>query len=199
MNAPAERRENGLIAYLYGLANKEGESRAELAALRRGLSDDPGRSLGMYQYIARYVPTHANTWEHNTHYLIASLFALHPKPWRTDDAEQAARHNFGASFDLLNSKVESGSIEKRFVALLNADREELPEHLRHAVSLLKAHDVVVDYASLLRDVRAWDAENRWVQRLWARAFWGAAHKQERGTASEAGTSEGADPASEAQE
>ena len=57
------------------------------------------------------------------------------------------------------------------MALLNAHPDELGRHLRHAVSLLKAHEVPIDWAQLLRDVQEWTYEGRPVQLDWARAFW----------------------------
>ena len=193
MKAPTGHQKRDLIPYLYSLTNDKGESRAILAALRRGLGLKPGIELGMYRYIASHVPEDTHGWQHDAHYMVASLFALHPAPWPVDTTEQGNPHNFGASFAWLNTKSSSESIEKRFVALLNADREELPEHLRHAVSLLKAHEVPVDYARLLWDVRAWDAESRRVQRFWARAFWGATNEPARETSAQSNTTQAAEP------
>ena len=62
--------------------------------------------------------------------------------------------------------------EKRFVALLNCHQEDLPDHLRHAVSLLRSKEIPIDWARLLRDLRWWHREDKRVQRDWARAFWG---------------------------
>jgi CRISPR type I-E-associated protein CasB/Cse2 len=106
-------------------------------------------------------------------YLVASLFALwhqgRDQP-RTVSGERFT--NLGISFRLLPEEVRTGSVEGRFRALLNADREELSEHLRHAISLLRANDVAVDWSRLFRDVRNWRSDDRWVQREWARAYWG---------------------------
>jgi CRISPR system Cascade subunit CasB len=68
---------------------------------------------------------------------------------------------------------ESESIEKRFVALLNSDEDDLPLHLRHAVSLLAAASIPLDWTRLLLDVQAWGHPERYVQRQWSRDFWGA--------------------------
>ena len=64
------------------------------------------------------------------------------------------------------------SVDRRFTVLLGANREDLPQHLRHAVSLLKSKDVPVDWARLLDDLKWWDDDDRRVQRRWAKAFWG---------------------------
>ena len=62
-------------------------------------------------------------------------------------------------------------MEKRFVALLASPWEDLPEHLRHAIALLKAESVSIDYVQLLKHLIRWNAESRFVQRTWARSFW----------------------------
>jgi CRISPR system Cascade subunit CasB len=66
----------------------------------------------------------------------------------------------------------SASVERRFTALLDCHADELPGHLRHAVSLLKSKGVPVDWRVLLADVQWWGHGDRFVQREWAREFWG---------------------------
>jgi CRISPR system Cascade subunit CasB len=169
VSTPTAQQAAPFIAYLYSLAGKE--DRAALAALRRGLGRAPGTAMEMHRYVTRHVPDDVEGWRRDAYYLIAALFALHPEPWT--DPPGGLGSNLGASFASLRMHTESESTEKRFVALLSAHRDDLPEHLRHSVSLLKAHEVRVDWAQLLTHVQAWDAENRWVQRNWARAFWRA--------------------------
>jgi CRISPR system Cascade subunit CasB len=80
------------------------------------------------------------------------------------------------------------AVERRFVALLNAHPEDLDKHLRHAVSLLKAHEIPVDWLRLLGDLRGWGNPERYVQRNWARAFWGGRQDADT-TEAQAGPSE----------
>ena len=68
--------------------------------------------------------------------------------------------------------VSPEGVERRLIALLNAEREDLDDHLRHAVAQLRAHDIAMDYVQLLRDLRSWGAEERWVQRRWAQGVLG---------------------------
>ena len=65
---------------------------------------------------------------------------------------------------------------------LSAHEDELEWHLRQAVSLCKANHVPVNWHGLFRDVRGWSHPNRWVQRNWARSFWG--RTQDEDTAQE---------------
>jgi CRISPR system Cascade subunit CasB len=67
---------------------------------------------------------------------------------------------------------EPTSIERRFVALLDADEEQLPHHLRQMVQLLRADQSIrIHWGPLLQDLRQWSYTDRRVQRRWARAFY----------------------------
>lgn len=153
---------------------EEGEDRAALAALRRGLGKRPGEAPEMFPYLVPWMPSEASPWQEAPYYLVASLFGLHPLSWGSADVVGPTT-NLGASLAILGHKerVERAGVERRFVALLNSDRDDLPEHLRRIVGLLKAHEVPVDWARLLDDLGHWDWMNRPVQRRWARAFWGS--------------------------
>jgi CRISPR system Cascade subunit CasB len=145
--------------------------RAALAALRRGLGKEPGEAAEMFPYV---IPWCGNEPEHrqNDYFLVAALFASHQgRRGPHAAASGVQRNNLGGSFEALAKKAESGSIERRFVALLNASREDLTTHLRYAISLLKAHEIGVDWAQLLHDLRGWEWSGRPVQRRWAEGYW----------------------------
>ncbi len=153
---------------------RSGENRAALAALRRGLGREGG-AWETYPTVMPFVRKDASRAEETAYFIVGALFGLNPSPsWRRSDIEDRRATNFGASLAILKNKnPESDSVERRFVALLNAEAEDLPTHLRHAVSLIKSSDspVPVDWLSLLNDLTWWESENREVQRRWARAFW----------------------------
>jgi CRISPR system Cascade subunit CasB len=167
----AATRDVAFIAYLKDLSQRD--DRAALAALRRGLGKEPGTAIDAYKHVLRFNP---RQWEEEWFCLVAALFALHPTDWPVDETHGRRSTNFGASLARLWLKREAGrdGLERRLVALLNAHREDLPDKLRHAVSLLRAEEVPVDWLQLLRDLRGWEADNRRVQRSWARAYWGSA-------------------------
>lgn len=149
-----------------------GKNLAALAALRRGLGKRPGEAPEMFPYVVPYIASWLPRQRQDDCFLVASLFAFHPHLWAHPDNPRAhAPTNLGASLRLLSSYTQGSSIEKRFTAMLNSGREDLPERLRHAVSLLKSHDIPVDWLQLLLDLRGWDWESRRIQRDWARAFW----------------------------
>lgn len=167
--ASSSAREERFTKFLERLYERD--DRAALAALRRGLGRAPGEASEMHCYVVPRVQG-LNVWQENAYYITAALFALHPgRSWRASDGAQQST-NLGASLGKMARKnKESASIERRFVALLNARAEELPTHLRNVVSLLKSKEISIDWTQLLKDVNNWNRESRRVQRDWARAFW----------------------------
>lgn len=170
-------RDENLIKRLEGFV--EEENRAALANLRRGL----GKSFAEAPEVFPYVMPFAKSYEEETFGLIAALFALHQGSWH-GEGDGRYKRNLGASLwrykeNLRKQNIDDKSTEKRFVALLNANREDLPEYLRQIVSLLKSKDVFIDWLVLLRDIKFWDYEpklgeewrEREVQKRWARSFW----------------------------
>lgn len=142
------------------------EDRAALAALRRGLGKPAGTTPEMYPYVVPLAPERGD----DAYYLVAALFAWHPSPWHAPGRSS----NLGASMARVARDSGSDSIERRFVAMLNAPGEDLPEHLRHAVGLCRAHEVPVNWLQLLRDLQRWNVPEpgrRQVQRQWAGSFW----------------------------
>lgn len=149
------------IGYLQTLV----EDRAALAHLRRGLGQPPGTEPQMFPYVARWVGTDTSNRVEQSLYLIAALFAYHP--------DTANSGNMGDHFVALRRHLpDDTSLERRFVGLLAAHPDDLGRfHLRQIISYLKSHEVAVNWAQLLADVRAWGSPSRYVQTEWARAFW----------------------------
>lgn len=164
-------REARFTHYLGELADRD--DRAALAALRRGLGKKPGEAPEMFPYLVPWIGD-LSGWPEETYYLVASLFALHPLPWTGGAASDS---NLGGSL-LRAAQGGREGIERRFVAMLNSRRDDLPEHLRHAVSLCRTQDVPVHWERLLHQIRGWDSESRWVQKQWARAFWGSLDRED---------------------
>ncbi|MCS6803444.1 MAG: type I-E CRISPR-associated protein Cse2/CasB, partial [Dehalococcoidia bacterium] len=73
------------------------------------------------------------------------------------------------------------AVERRFIALLMTEREELGDQLRHALSLLKSAGYGIDWRKLLRDIEAWSHPERLVQRRWARHFWRSLERTDENT------------------
>lgn len=150
----------------------DSSARATLAALRRGLGKQPGDAPEMYRFVQPRIGVRSPSDE-NRFYLVASLFAAHQISPGEQDADIPRRANIGASLrQFAGAKPEAvESTERRFSALLQCDEEELADHLRHAVSLLKSEEIPVHWAQLLRDIARWDNPRKYAQRDWARAYW----------------------------
>jgi CRISPR type I-E-associated protein CasB/Cse2 len=144
--------------------------RAALAALRRGLGRQLGELAEPYRVLLTLPGAYPLPHYEDACFLVAGLFAWHQLP-RLHISDGLV--NLGASLRQHADSTSGNGAERRFVALLNADHEDLAVHLRHVVGLLRVSGTRIDYARLLRDVHvdAWNAETRYVQRAWSRAFW----------------------------
>ncbi len=150
-----------LIRYLKGLEKRQ--DRAALANLRRGLGKTPKSVMEMYPYLGQFLYNDSKRNYETAVFIVAALFAYYP------DAPGNAG-NLGDS--IRRMKDDSDSIEKRFVALLNAEAEDLPYYLRQIVGLLKSKEIAVNWNRLFKDVKDWNSDKRYVQTAWARGFWG---------------------------
>ncbi|MHB1007514.1 MAG: type I-E CRISPR-associated protein Cse2/CasB [Chloroflexota bacterium] len=184
MSRPSER-EAAFAAYMDQMSSKR--KLAALAALRRGLGKRPGEAPEMFPYVVPWLPAKCGWWEERCFYAAASAFAVHQVSW--SPAETSERTNFGASLARLAAKMETGGVERRFQAMLNCHRDDLPAHLAHLVTLLKSKEVPVDWAQLLHDIRQWGREDRAVQRDWAGAFWAVSEPDSGQAADVAATAE----------
>jgi CRISPR type I-E-associated protein CasB/Cse2 len=166
-------------------AIREREDRAALAKLRRAVASPVdgdvfavlGDALG-----------EVRDRDLDAHLFIACLFAIHPT--------RGSGESLGGSMHRLRLKLKlrvgADSLDGRFAAILNSDAEDLPGRLRHIIRLLASHDVTVDYPRLLHDMLRWGADDRHVQRCWARDYWTAREEADEGRgADEAAASDAA--------
>jgi CRISPR system Cascade subunit CasB len=181
------RHFTGHLSRLYRrLQQQDSEARASLARLRRGLGRPTGSVPEVMKEVLPYLREAEGREEERLYgeereafFLVGSLFGLHP-------SEPGSYPNLGA---VLHALADNPSAEARFVALLNARREALPDLLRQAVAMARAKDVPVNYGQLLRDVLEWEAEDRRVQLTWARSFWRPAPSSESNDPAAAAASE----------
>jgi len=158
---------SNLIAFLWKLERKG------FAELRRSLVD--GQDLKAIPYVEPFVKNEGlRSIRRQMFYLVAGLFCLIERSidLKQETTPQPRAGNLGESIAQSYLKRErSGSIEKRFVALLDADLEQLPQRLRQMLTLLNADGVEVAWEQLLKDLCGWKSEERWVQHGWARSFY----------------------------
>lgn len=162
---PDRSAEERFIEYLVQLHGRG--DRGALAALRRVLGRDLGDVPAADRVILPWVPPTTSDRRAKAWYLVAGLFASHPM-------SDTAGGSFAWSFRRFCEAHPRSSLEQRFQALLQAHVDEMPDHLRRLVQLLRAANIPVDWVRLLRDVKAWNDPERRVQRRWARDFWAVA-------------------------
>lgn len=147
------------IGYLLGLAKEGREDRGALADLRSGLGKQPAEMARVHKHVVPYLP--GKNYNDRWYYLTAALFGLFP--------QQRGGRSLGAAFRPLKQK--SDSMEARFVALLNVHPEDLHDHLRHVISLLKTNEQPLDWFQLFEDLLHWDHPDGYIQLKWARDFY----------------------------
>lgn len=96
------------------------------------------------------------------------------------DGTPAARSRRSLGRDLRSIKARrTQASDDLLTAMLRAGREQLPRHLRRALSLMADDEASVDAYALLMDLEHWDAEDHWVQKRWAYHFWSQLEARDR--------------------
>ena len=182
-------QEHKFIGHLEKLVKEQ--DRGALAALRRGLGKPPGTAREMDRHVLPYLPPESGLpaspreKREDAYYLVGALFAYWHQGKDTVGTNPPA--NMGASlYDMVKQDVAADTsnrkpedkwkdaerrTEKRLVTLLNCHQDDLPDHLRHTIGLLKSKEIPINWLQLLNDVQNWQRESRDVQRRWARQFW----------------------------
>lgn len=161
-----------MTAFLDWLENLNERDTRVRAVLRRSLAFAPGAFPAAFPYVEPFLKDDSPHWRRQAHYLVAALWAAHWKEGRQGPAlpigEAAARH---ALTQHTREQLVKGtsSTERRFIALLDADREQLPHRLRQMVALLK--EQTLDFGALLTDLLRWQDERKPTQNAWARQFY----------------------------
>jgi CRISPR system Cascade subunit CasB len=149
------------IEWLEDLNEKNTKVRA---VLRRSLAFDPGQYIPAYPYVEPFVKDEKNSWRREMFYLVAGLWATH---WR--EGLTGVTLAIGEACAKYQKENGSTSTERRFIALLDADRDQLPHRLRQMVALLKEQPINFD--SLLSGLLMWNDDQKRTQNLWARDFY----------------------------
>ena len=150
------------IERLEGLNEKHTKMRA---VLRRSLAFDPGQYIPAYPYVEPYLKGENNSWRREMRYLTAGLWAAH---WREGCSGEPT--GIGkACHTLYSARDKSPSIERRFITLLDSDRDQLPHRLRQMVAMLKNYPL--DFEALLTGLLYWNDDRKHTQNAWARDFY----------------------------
>jgi CRISPR system Cascade subunit CasB len=152
---------SGFIEWLEGLNSKDTKVRA---VLRRSLAFDPGIFPPAYPYVEPFVQDQDNSWRREMLYLVAGLWAAH---WR--EGRVGIPMSIGKACAAHRDASGSTSTERRFINLLDADRDQLPNRLRQMIALL--NDQAIDFDALLKGLLYWNDERKRTQNTWARHFY----------------------------
>ncbi len=149
------------IEMLEDMSSRDSKVRA---VLKRSLAFEPGTYPPAFPYVELRLNNDDGNWKREVYYLVAGLWAMNRR--MANVAVQTFPVACG-EFYLKNEK--SSSTEKRFIALLDSDEDQLAIRLRRMVSMLKDYDI--DFEALLKDLIAWNHETKYVQMNWAKAFY----------------------------
>lgn len=152
---------SGFIDWLETLNAQDTKVRA---MLRRSLAFDPGQFVQAFPYVEPFVKNEGDSWRRDMHYLVASLWAAH---WR--EGRVGKRLPIGQACAAHQLQSGSASAERRFINLLDADRDQLAHRLRQMTALLKEQDI--DFDAMLKDLLAWNDDQKSKQTAWARSFY----------------------------
>lgn len=145
---------------------------AALAAFRSG------NSFSMIPYLNEHLTEIDDDVVFESRVLVAYLLGLQsPADWFN-----TGNVNFGASIKQLKQKLsppnnpasDAHGIEKRFMALLDAEGDYRKQQFEYFAKMLSQHNVRVDWLQLLTDLQTWDADEKTVQRAWSTSFWSTA-------------------------
>lgn len=152
---------SGFIAWLEKLNESDTKVRA---VLRRSLAFDPGQHVPAFPYVESFLKGEHEGWRREAHYLVAALWASHWREGRAGAALPLARAC--AAHQLKSGSASTG---RRFINLLDADREQLPHRLRQMTMLL--NEQPIDFERLLSDLLGWHRDDKRSQNVWARDFY----------------------------
>ena len=159
-----------------------GPDRAARAALRRTLGRAPGEAPDAFRYVVPWLPQPCGERAERIYYLIAGLYAYHPKHTPEGNLGGHLRELAGADKDALER------LEKRLQAALRVHPDDLPDHLRRLVGIFKAKEKPLNWHALIGDLLSWEHDDRYAQKRWAQAFWGGKTNPEPTAAPDAGDS-----------
>ena len=151
---------SGFIEWLEGLNEKDTKVRA---VLRRSLAFGPGKFVAAYPFVEPFVGDGDNSRRESL-YLVAGLWAAHRR-----EGETGQPMSFGKACATHQIASGSTSTERRFIALLDADRDQLPNRLRQMIALLK--EQAIDFDGVLKGLLYWDDDEKRTQNTWARDFY----------------------------
>ncbi len=163
-----ETRTDAAERFFQYLAMLCGSDHAVGACLRRSLSFPPGEWPRAFPYVEPFVAREERDgFRRRMFYLAAGVWAA--------ARERSGKASFGKAIRGYKDRMQSDSIEKRFITLLDSDGDQLPNRLRQMCALLK--DDPVNFPLLLDGLLHWNMAGKKTQWRWARDFYETPEKE----------------------
>lgn len=165
-NIIEKRHKHFFVVFLEKLQS-EGDKGA-MATLRKGLGKPPGEVTQMYKYVYSGLGQDLSKYNEKVYFLVASLFAL----WYRgrQGLSQNFDGNLGKTYKHIFKATSADSTIKHFESLINSHIDDLPNHLRHAVSLASSKNIRIDWSQLLNDLKRWSFDDKPAQKEWMKSF-----------------------------
>ncbi|XOB98227.1 type I-E CRISPR-associated protein Cse2/CasB [Deinococcota bacterium DY0809b] len=148
------------VSHLKRLADPSTGNTGAIAALRRSLAFEPGTYAHSFPFVESFVSKEG--WPRKALYLVAGLFAEHQ--------EHQPNRTFAQVLAELKQEKDRESLEQRFLALLDADEDQIAYRMRQNVRLVA--DRPFNWEALTKDLMSWFHPDRFVQVRWAREYYG---------------------------
>lgn len=146
-----------------GTLRRARNDRGKLAALRRGLTDNPRLNVDAWPVIANL----GGDIGQAAYVAIAALYASHP--------EESTARSFGETCRRIaqgDGKEIAESFKRRFRRLLACDSvDDVISQLRSWVRLAASKGIGVNYESLFADLWNWPWYADDIRVKWAKSFW----------------------------
>ncbi len=182
-----------------GNPQRSPNGRANLAELRRAAADPLSDTRSIW-ILGSLLPE-KDGWAFDAYRLVATLYALNAQRFTTpngghrlpafsdeetetkavkagDTKRTYSRRSFGESLRRLRTQLGAGeeSLDKRFIALLDTDRDNLAIPLRGFIQRVASAKtpIPVNYRQLLTDLLYWTGDSTGqlaARRQWARDYW----------------------------
>lgn len=137
------------------------------ARLRRAGGRPLGEVSDALPVFYRVLPPMVSELQEETYFLLATLYPRGSSGGSGDLGLALRRAAIQARQD-----GQDKGIDSRMRYLLDADETQLGFRLRQAVHLITSRGVSIDWPQLLRDLLYWDHPDRFVQKRWARSYYG---------------------------
>ncbi|MHA1145877.1 MAG: type I-E CRISPR-associated protein Cse2/CasB [Candidatus Helarchaeota archaeon] len=164
-----------LIKHLEDLV--ENQDRAALATCRKGTALLPKHDLKIIPIIFPILYRNGQDEEEISDYIIHSAFLISClfATWYSgkENLEPADKsETFGKSWaKFYIASEEAPSVESRFVALLDSHKDDMHNHLIHAINLLRSKDIKINFYDLGKGIYYWSHPDKFVQEQWATDFY----------------------------